>query len=70
MDSDRLCELVDAVELSPGDIVVVNNAGAYSMAFTPNMFIKCPPAVYIKDGDIIEIERQPSFVRPPCGIWE
>lgn len=70
MDSDRLCELTNATELAPGDAVVINNAGAYSMAFTPSMFIKYPPAIYIKEGDTVELERQPAFVRPPCGIWK
>ncbi len=50
MESDRLCELEDAPELAVGDVVAIDFAGAYSMSFTPGMFICYPPAVYARDA--------------------
>ena len=50
MESDRLCTLRDTGELAVGDTVVVGFAGAYSMSFTPGMFICNPPAVYARDA--------------------
>lgn len=50
MESDRLCELEDAPELACGDTVAIDFAGAYSMSFTPQMFIANPPAVYVRDA--------------------
>ncbi len=49
MESDRLCDLSDAPQLSLGDTVVIDFAGAYSMSFTPEFFIERPPAVYVRD---------------------
>ncbi len=49
MESDRLCELTDKPELSPGDTVAIDFAGAYSMSFTPEFFIERPPAVYARN---------------------
>lgn len=51
MESDRLCVLADAPELARGDTLVVDFAGAYSMSFTPGMFICHPPAVYARAAD-------------------
>ncbi|MEG1745506.1 MAG: hypothetical protein RSB16_03275 [Raoultibacter sp.] len=50
MESDRLCVLSDEPELQVGDLVIIHNAGAYSMSFTPEFFIQHPPAVYSKDA--------------------
>lgn len=50
MESDRLCELLDAPELAAGDTVAIDFAGAYSMSFTPEFFIERAPAVYARDG--------------------
>lgn len=65
MDSDRLCELKDSPELHEGDIVVINNAGAYSMSFTPEMFIRYPPAVYAKEGAAMKLIRKSRWIKPP-----
>lgn len=46
MESDRLCELKDELELSEGDFILIKYAGAYSMSFTPGFFIEHAPAVY------------------------
>lgn len=57
MDSDRLCTLEGEPELSEGDFVVVNYAGAYSCSFTPGMFIEHPPAIYAKREDGMHVVR-------------
>ena len=66
MESDRLCVLENEWELQRGDIVVINFAGAYSMSFTPAMFIRYAPAVYAKDetGNM-ELLRAPFSENPP-----
>lgn len=66
MESDRLCVLEDAPELAMGDVVVIDFAGAYSMCFTPEMFIEYPPAVYArsKDGSC-RLVRPSQRRRPP-----
>lgn len=65
MESDRLCVLEDEPELRRGDIVVINFAGAYSMSFTPGMFIRYAPAVYSKSDHGIELLREPFRETPP-----
>ena len=50
MESDRMCVLRETGALEVGDTVVVDFAGAYSMSFTPGMFICYPPAVYARDA--------------------
>ena len=59
MESDRMCVLYDEPELSEGDMVLIRNAGAYSMSFTPNFFIQYPPAVYVKTQDGFVQVRKP-----------
>lgn len=56
MESDRLCVLEDEVELAEGDILVIENAGAYSMSFTPGFFIRYAPKTYVRrpDGSFTE----------------
>lgn len=49
MESDRLCVLRDRDELLPGDTLIIDFAGAYSMSFTPGFFIQHAPAVYARD---------------------
>lgn len=51
MESDRLCLLENEPELAEGDFIIINNAGAYSTTFTPELFIWHPPAVYVKKSD-------------------
>ena len=65
MESDRLCVLENESELQRGDIVVVNFAGAYSMSFTPGMFIRYAPAVYSKGEQGMELLREPFREDPP-----
>ena len=56
MDSDRLCYLNNKETLEEGDIIVINNAGAYSMSFSPAFFIRRFPTVYAKLGGGTYIE--------------
>lgn len=50
MDSDRLFELKEEAELKPGDRIVYDRAGGYTMCLTP-MFIQYSPAVYLERAD-------------------
>ena len=65
MESDRMCILHDEPELSEGDMVLIKNAGAYSMSFTPDFFIQYPPAVYAKTQDGFIQVRKPFDKMPP-----
>lgn len=65
MESDRMCVLEDEPELSEGDLILVRYAGAYSMSFTPSMFIEYPPAVYSFKGDEYTLLRAPFDRLPP-----
>lgn len=53
MEYDRLFELTDAPALLPGDRIVYDTAGGYTICLTP-LFIHYFPAVYIEktDGEI------------------
>ena len=63
MESDRMCVLYDEPELSEG-YVLIRNAGAYSMSFTPNFFIEHPPSVYVySNKEFIEVRE--GFARKP-----
>lgn len=65
MESDRMCVLYDEPELSEGDMVLIRNAGAYSMSFTPNFFIEYPPSVYVySNKEFIEV-REGFAKKPP-----
>lgn len=50
MEHDRLFELKDAEELLPGDKIIYQKVGAYTMCLSP-LFIKWYPDVYVNDGD-------------------
>lgn len=64
MESDRMCTLNNEPELSEGDLVLIKNAGAYSMSFTPDFFIQYPPAVYmIREKELILVRK--SFDKKP-----
>ena len=68
MESDRLCVLEGAPELAVGDVVVIDFAGAYSMCFTPEMFIEYPPAVYARNADgSCRLVRPTQRRRPPAA---
>lgn len=65
LESDRLCRLVNERELTEGDYIVFNYVGAYSISFTPDFFIKYPPAVYAyKDGAFMCL-REIVIKQPP-----
>ena len=50
MEYDRLFDEADAPELAPGDIIVYDRAGGYTMCLAP-LFIRHFPAVYIRRRD-------------------
>jgi len=50
MENDRLFVLEDAPLLQPGDRIVYQKVGGYTMCLTP-LFIRYFPAVYVEDGD-------------------
>lgn len=50
MEHDRLYEAVDEPELLPGDRIIYEKVGAYTMCLTP-LFIKYFPDVYLMDGN-------------------
>jgi len=56
MEHDRLFELDDTEELKPGDQIIYQKVGAYTMCLTP-LFIKWFPDVYLKDGDELSLIR-------------
>lgn len=68
MDSDRLFTAEDEPELQVGDMVVIRNAGAYSMSFTPGFFIEYPPAVYAAMADGVRMLRRPWCGHPPSSV--
>ena len=63
MEHDRLFELMDKPALSPGDIIIYNKVGAYTMCLSP-LFIKYFPSVYVEDenGSLRQI-RKPWTVK-------
>ncbi len=65
MESDRLCKLYDEPELAEGDFVLIRNAGAYSMSFTPGFFIQNAPWVYVAGGDGFRLVRAGFDKLPP-----
>ena len=50
MESDRIAELHNKAELSEGDVVIVHRAGAYTLSFSPDFFIKRPPSIYVQNS--------------------
>lgn len=56
MESDRLFEIDNSVELVPGDKVVYHKVGAYTMCLTP-LFIKWFPNVYLKNVESFSVVR-------------
>lgn len=61
LESDRMCVLEDQAELSPGDVLVFHNAGAYSLGFIPTFFIRNFPTVYVQEED--------GCIREVRGAW-
>jgi len=64
MERDRLARVKDHPALQPGDRLVFNLAGAYTLAFAP-LFIEYYPAVYVK-----EKSGATSIIRAEWGIAE
>ena len=56
---------MDEPALSPGDMVVIRYAGAYSLSFTPQFFIEYPPAVYSVADGVATLRREPWDEQPP-----
>lgn len=50
MEVDRLFTHMDAPELVPGDLIIYENVGGYTMSLNP-LFIQYFPPVYVKNGD-------------------
>lgn len=50
MEHDRLFEAVNEPELQPGDRIIYDKVGAYTMCLTP-LFIRYFPDVYVQRGD-------------------
>lgn len=50
MEYDRLFEITDDIELVPGDKIIYDTAGGYTMCLNP-LFINYFPAVYVEHND-------------------
>lgn len=58
MENDRLFVMENCPALKPGDLLQFHNAGAYSLAFCPQMFIDFGPAVYVDTGAEYKMVRR------------
>lgn len=56
MENDRLFTAINAPELCPGDQIVYEKVGAYTMCLTP-LFIKYFPDVYVENGNEVKKVR-------------
>ncbi|MDE6386302.1 MAG: pyridoxal-dependent decarboxylase [Lachnospiraceae bacterium] len=57
MEVDRLFTYKDQPELIPGDRIIYENVGGYTMSLNP-LFIQYFPAVYVKNGDEMRMVRK------------
>ncbi|MBQ6806785.1 MAG: pyridoxal-dependent decarboxylase [Lachnospiraceae bacterium] len=58
MECDRLFTYENQPELVPGDRIIYENVGGYTMSLNP-LFIQYFPAVYVrKDGKLIQVRRK------------
>ena len=57
MEHDRLFTACDDPELRPGDQIIYDKVGAYTMCLTP-LFIKYFPDVYVEDDGDVALVRQ------------
>lgn len=58
MECDRIFTYHNAAELYPGDRIIYENVGGYTMSLNP-LFIQYFPAVYIKrDGKLLQVRRK------------
>lgn len=57
MEVDRLFTHENAPELVPGDRIIYENVGGYTMSLNP-LFIQYFPAVYVKNGNEMKLARR------------
>ena len=57
MEVDRLFTYADQPELIPGDRIIYENVGGYTMSLNP-LFIQYFPAVYVRNGDNMRMVRK------------
>ena len=57
MEVDRLFTYADQPELIPGDRIIYENVGGYTMSLNP-LFIQYFPAVYVRNGDNMHMVRK------------
>lgn len=72
MENDRLFMAKDIPELQPGDRIIYERVGAYTMCLTP-LFIKYFPKVYVETNNALELVRHewtPEQYIANCKIEE
>ena len=71
MEVDRLFIHKDRQELVPGDKIVYENVGGYTMSLNP-LFIQYFPAVYVKRGnEMIQVRKKWTPEEYVQGsVWE
>ena len=57
MEVDRLFTYENQPELVPGDHIIYENVGGYTMSLNP-LFIQYCPAVYVRNGDEMKMVRK------------
>lgn len=57
MEVDRLFTYTDQPELFPGDRIIYENVGGYTMSLNP-LFIQYFPTVYVRNGDDMRMVRK------------
>ncbi len=57
MEADRLFTHANQPELIPGDRIIYENVGGYTMSLNP-LFIQYFPAVYVRNGDDMRLVRK------------
>lgn len=57
METDRIFTYESRSELFPGDLIIYENVGGYTMSLNP-LFIQYFPAVYVRNGDAIRMVRK------------
>ena len=58
MECDRIFTYENAAELYPGDRIIYENVGGYTMSLNP-LFIQYFPAVYIRrNGELLQVRRK------------
>lgn len=57
MEADRIFTYESKPELFPGDLIVYENVGGYTMSLNP-LFIQYFPAVYVRNGDTMRMVRK------------